>query len=145
MDAAIRYLERLGQEATGNNHASLRDGLVSAMDAIRNYEMVMSAEILTRLSDIDGVMVYGICDQGQLHRRLPTICFTLNKKPADEVASYCAAHGVGVRDGNMYSPRLLARLGISPQAGALRASLVHYNTLQEIDIFIGLIRRLAEG
>lgn len=146
MDAAIRYLEQLGQQATGNNHASLRrDSLVSAMDAIRNYEMVMSAEILSRLGDIDGVTVYGVRDQSQLHRRLPTICFTMHKKAADEVASYCAAHGVGVRDGNMYSPRLLARLGISPQAGALRASLVHYNTLQEIDVFTGLVRRLAEG
>lgn len=43
--------------------------------------------------------------------------------------------GIGVRDGNMYSPRLLRRLGLAPDTGAVRASLVHYNTVQEIDRF----------
>jgi len=40
-----------------------------------------------------------------------------------------------VRDGHMYSPRLMRRLGLSPETGAVRASLVHYNTLAEIQRF----------
>jgi selenocysteine lyase/cysteine desulfurase len=35
----------------------------------------------------------------------------------------------------MYAPRLMDRLGISHDTGAVRASLVHYNTHQEIDRF----------
>ena len=34
----------------------------------------------------------------------------------------------------MYSPRLMARLGLMP-GGAVRASLVHYNTPEEVERF----------
>jgi len=40
-----------------------------------------------------------------------------------------------VRDGHMYSPRLMQRLGLSKESGAVRASLVHYNTLDEVRRF----------
>jgi selenocysteine lyase/cysteine desulfurase len=39
----------------------------------------------------------------------------------------------------MYSPRLMARLGLS-SGGAVRASLVHYNTAAEIARFGAALR-----
>ena len=42
----------------------------------------------------------------------------------------------------MYSPRLLRRLGISPEAGVVRASLVHYNTLEEIGRFVQVLQAM---
>ena len=41
----------------------------------------------------------------------------------------------------MYSPRLMARLGLLP-AGAVRASLVHYNTAAEISQFGAALREM---
>jgi selenocysteine lyase/cysteine desulfurase len=35
----------------------------------------------------------------------------------------------------MYSPRLMNRLGLTKESGAIRASLVHYNTLEEVQRF----------
>jgi selenocysteine lyase/cysteine desulfurase len=35
----------------------------------------------------------------------------------------------------MYSPRLMKRLGLAQESGAVRASLVHYNTLEEVRRF----------
>jgi selenocysteine lyase/cysteine desulfurase len=35
----------------------------------------------------------------------------------------------------MYAPRLMARLGLAMDRGAVRVSLVHYNTVDEIDRF----------
>jgi selenocysteine lyase/cysteine desulfurase len=40
---------------------------------------------------------------------------------------------IGIRDGHMYSPRLMARLGLAKDSGAVRVSLVHYNTVAEIN------------
>jgi selenocysteine lyase/cysteine desulfurase len=44
----------------------------------------------------------------------------------------------------MYAPRLMRRLGLDPDTGAVRVSLVHYNTLGEIhrlgDFLLGLRR-----
>jgi selenocysteine lyase/cysteine desulfurase len=35
----------------------------------------------------------------------------------------------------MYAPRLMKRLGLTTESGAVRASLVHYNTLEEVHSF----------
>jgi selenocysteine lyase/cysteine desulfurase len=35
----------------------------------------------------------------------------------------------------MYAPRLMKRLGVPLESGVVRASLVHYNTLDEIHSF----------
>jgi selenocysteine lyase/cysteine desulfurase len=43
----------------------------------------------------------------------------------------------------MYSPRLMRRLGISEERGAVRASLVHYNTLAEVQTFAGALAEIA--
>jgi len=47
-----------------------------------------------------------------------------------------------VRDGHMYSPRLMKRLGLSPEQGAARASLVHYNTREEVGKFVSALEEI---
>jgi cysteine desulfurase family protein (TIGR01976 family) len=144
MDAALTYLEGLGQELASSSTGELsqRSRLKAAMEGIRAYEKTLAAEMLRQLTSIDGVEVYGLRDH-QLDARVPTICFTLSRKPAALVASQCAENGIGVRDGNMYSPRLLNRLGISRDSGAVRASLVHYNTIEEISRFAEVLKKIA--
>ena len=144
MNAAIAYLEDLGRKVLKNpTSASSRALLVAAMGAIRHYEAGLSAEALRRLSELEAVTVYGIRDEHHLEHRVPTICFNLRGVDASRTADLCAAQGIGVRDGNMYSPRLLRRMGIPEKAGAVRASLVHYNTTAEIDQFVEVLKRIT--
>ena len=42
---------------------------------------------------------------------------------------------IGIRDGHMYAPRLMKRLNLSMESGAVRVSLVHYNTMAEVHRF----------
>jgi selenocysteine lyase/cysteine desulfurase len=53
--------------------------------------------------------------------------------------------GIGIRDGHMYAPRLMNRLGVSLDTGVNRASLVHYNTVQEIHEFGNVLREIARS
>jgi len=143
MNAAVAYLEELGRNLVADSlSASWRERLVAAMEAIRVYEATLSAEILRSLAKLEDVTVYGIREPSQLTQRVPTICFNLNGVPPARVAASCAENGIGVRDGNMYSPRLLRRMGIPSESGAVRASLVHYNTVEEIAKFIDVLRRI---
>jgi cysteine desulfurase family protein (TIGR01976 family) len=143
MNAAVAYLEELGRNLVADSlSASSRERLVAAMEAIRVYEATLSAEILRSLAKLEDVTVYGIREPSQLTQRVPTICFNLNGAPPARVAASCAENGIGVRDGNMYSPRLLRRMGIPSESGAVRASLVHYNTVEEIAKFIDVLRRI---
>jgi selenocysteine lyase/cysteine desulfurase len=128
--------------STDSPTASRRSCLVRGMEAIREYEATLSAEMLVRFAAMSEVSVYGIQDAGQLGGRVPTICFTVAGTSPEQVTVECAKNGIGVRDGNMYSPRLLRRLGIT---GAVRASLVHYNTTEEIDRFFGVLRRIVRN
>lgn len=150
MNAAVGYLEELGRSVLAESHPeshseSSRGRLVAAMEAIRDYEATLSAELLRGLAELDGVQVYGIRDARQLEHRVPTICFNLNGSDPAQVSECCAENGIGVRDGNMYSPRLLRRLGIPPETGAVRASLVHYNTVDEITKFVDVLRHVPRN
>jgi len=142
MDAAIGYLEELGRKVNPGA-GSRREQIVFAMEAIRAYETELSAETLHSLSKLQNARIYGI--QDQLTNRVPTICFNIDGKSPALVASHCSDNGVGVRDGNMYSPRLLGRMGIAPDTGAVRASLVHYNTHDEIHRFTEVLRELTNA
>jgi cysteine desulfurase family protein (TIGR01976 family) len=145
MDAAITYLENLGiRTSTNGPPPSRRAALLSAMDSIREYELRLSTEVLKLLSQINGVIVYGIGESG-VPGRVPTFCFNLRDVNPAAVTVALAAKGIGVRDGNMYSPRLLERLGIPSETGAIRASLVHYNTISEIGRFAEELRTIARG
>jgi cysteine desulfurase family protein (TIGR01976 family) len=140
MDAAVRYLESLGAPAGGGRRAALvRAALVRAMDAIRQYEATLSAALLNALAAMPQVTVYGVkCAAG----RVPTVCFNLKGILPADVCQRLADKNIGVRDGHMYAPRLMKRLGLS-ETGVVRASLVHYNTREEIERFVEELREIA--
>jgi cysteine desulfurase family protein (TIGR01976 family) len=144
MDAAIGYLNDLGNRVSKKGQPrSRRDALVAAMEAIRNYEATLSARLLAGLAENHKVTVYGIQYSGPVAMRVPTICFNMQGVSPAEAALGLAERGIGVRDGNMYSPRLLTRLSIAPESGAIRASLAHYNSFQEIDFFLAALHEIA--
>jgi selenocysteine lyase/cysteine desulfurase len=136
MDAAIRYLEALGSSNTGNDGKpeSRRVALQTAFKSIRAYEESLSLEMLRVLNDC-GAVVYGVADKERVRERVPTLCFNLPGVPPARVTEELAKQNVGVRDGHMYTPRLMRRLGLATESGAVRASLVHYNTVEEVHRF----------
>jgi len=119
--------------------------LVGGMQAIRHYEAKLSARLLKELQRLPRVSTYGVRDPEHIARRVPTICFNIGGVKPATVTSELADRAIGVRDGNMYSPRLLKRLGVSSDDGAVRASLVHYNTEEEINCFIAALGSLIEN
>ena len=138
MNAAVRYLEDLGRNMAGLDKVrkveSRRVALQHAFKTIRAYEESLSLEMLRVLSNC-GAIVYGIADNERITERVPTLCFNLPNTPPAMVTEELAKQNIGVRDGHMYSPRLMNRLGLTTESGAVRASLVHYNTLDEIRRF----------
>lgn len=143
MDAAVRYLESIGESLTaGGSSKSRRTNVVSAMEAIRDYEENLSLEMLRVLKDC-GATIYGVSDEKDLKSRVPTFCFNLKAMSPMRITEEMARAGIGIRDGHMYSPRLMKRLQLAKESGAVRASLVHYNTVEEIQRFAGVLRELS--
>jgi cysteine desulfurase family protein (TIGR01976 family) len=147
MNAAIEYLEHLGRDPV--LAADARVGPATAAAAIRRsmvaiaaYERTLSAALLDEAATVPGLTVHGVIDRARLDERVPTLCFSVTGRDPAAIAQALAARDIGVRSGHMYSPRLMTRLGLLP-AGAVRASLVHYNTVAEIARFGEALREVA--
>jgi selenocysteine lyase/cysteine desulfurase len=108
--------------------------MIRAMDEIRAYEQVLSLDMLRVLEDV-GAEIYGIREPDRISQRVPTFSFNLKNIPPATVAQELARNHFGVRAGHMYSPRLMQRLGLDPETGAVRAFLAHYNTIEEVHRF----------
>jgi cysteine desulfurase family protein (TIGR01976 family) len=143
MEAAVQYLEELGRHVNPAA-TSRRAALVAAMDCIRGYEAQLSRAMLEALSSVKAT-VYGITAREQVSLRTPTLCFNLHGISPAKVTESLAQQNIGVRDGHMYSPRLMKRLGLTKESGAVRASLVHYNTLEEVEKFKAALAAIARN
>jgi len=60
------------------------------------------------------------------------------------VTDAMARAGIGIRDGHLYCPRLMQRLGLAQDSGTIRVSLVHYNTVAEIHRFGNVLSDLSK-
>ena len=114
------------------------------MNGIRDYEATLSLEMLKVLKAA-GAVVYGIDDPALVGGRVPTLCFNLPNIAPALVTATMAKRGIGIRDGHMYAPRLMNRLGVKLETGVVRASLLHYNTVQEIHEFGKVLSDLVRG
>ncbi len=145
MDAAVGYLARLGRSLApdSNGAPSLRTDVTRAMQAILVYERSLSLEMLRVLHECKA-QVHGISDPARIAGRVPTLAFNIEGVTPAAVTETMARAGIGIRDGHMYSPRLMRRLGLPLESGTIRASLVHYNTVAEIhrfgDVLLDLTR-----
>ena len=148
MDAAIAYLEYLGRgylDRVGVPGDGVARSVMirAAMHTIAEYERTLSSALLDAAAAIPGVTVHGVTDRTRLHQRVPTLCFSVAGVESAAIADGLAAKDIGVRSGHMYTPRLMKRLGLMP-AGVVRASLVHYNTVEEIARFGSALRDVLD-
>ncbi len=141
MAAAVDYVEALGAELDPDA-ATPRARILAAMTGIEAYERDLSRAMLAALGSA-GATVYGVSDPDQVHLRVPTFSFNLPGVDPAEVVERMAAADIGIRDGHMYAPRLMERLGLALDKGCVRASLVHYNDLSEVERFAEALRAVA--
>jgi len=139
MSVVIDHLEALGGELGAVNSPKAR--IAAAMDGIAAYEQTLAARMLEGLKAA-GAVIYGLSDPARMSERLPTFAFNLPGVAPSEVSTKAAAAGIGIRDGHMYAPRLMKRLGLEMNSGAVRASICHYNTPEEVDRFAAFLLTL---
>jgi cysteine desulfurase family protein (TIGR01976 family) len=143
MDAAVRYLARLGH-SLAPSQGDVREDIARAMQAILDYERGLTREMLKVLHECKAT-IFGIADPDRVAGRVPTLAFNIARVAPSAVTDAMARAGIGIRDGHMYSPRLMQRLGLPQESGAVRVSLVHYNTVAEIHRFGNVLLDLARG
>ncbi len=143
---AIDYLSLVGSTLSNpaadiaSAYSGRRRSLKIAMGAIMAYERMLSNYMLTSLSIVRGVTIYGPQNPEDVSDRVPTFAIRVKNKSPRVLSETLAAQGVFAWDGNYYALDLMNRLGLEDSGGALRLGLAHYNTTEEINRCISILQ-----
>jgi cysteine desulfurase family protein (TIGR01976 family) len=137
---AVDYLADLGRRSLPAGPVNRRAALSAAFDAIRQHETTLATRFLSGLSEHPAWRVLGITDP--LGSRVPTFGLTRKDCSPENLARELADRGVFTWSGHFYAPGLIEALGLAPE-GVLRIGFLHYNTIDEVDRLLKLLKELA--
>lgn len=129
----VDYLCELG-ERTGET-GPVRQKIVAAYEAIALQENALAEKLLGYLRGRNDCRIIGQ-SVNRDDMRIPTISFKLDGRDSGEVCKAMDAHKIAIRFGDFHSRRLAEYLDLTDNSGMIRVSMVHYNTLDEIDRMI---------
>ncbi len=119
LGAAIDYVQRLG------------------MENIARYEHDLLAYATHHLQPIAGVRLVGTA-----HEKASVLSFVLQGYTTEEVGKALNQEGIAVRSGHHCAQPILRRFGLE---ATVRPSLAFYNTCEEVDRMIAVVRRLSSA
>ncbi|MGD8505739.1 MAG: aminotransferase class V-fold PLP-dependent enzyme [Candidatus Bathyarchaeota archaeon] len=129
-------------------YSGRKRSLKVAMDAVEKYEAGLAEAVLAGFDDTKGlkdlsrVRVYGLTDLNRLKERDPTFAFKVENISDDKVVSRLWTEGgIATRTEDFYS-RVLESYS---QQAMIRISLVHYNTLEEVGVFLKTLNEICES
>ena len=105
------------------------------LDAIQEYEQLLMHYALQELASVPDLTLYGPAD------RHGVIAFNLGKHHAYDVGSFLDNYGVAVRTGHHCAMPLMAFYQVPAMC---RASLVMYNTTEEVDRLVAGLKRIHQ-
>ncbi|MFI6076449.1 cysteine desulfurase-like protein [Actinoplanes sp. NPDC051343] len=130
--AAVDYLAALA----GRN-GSRRQSLVGSMTAVAAYEKELAAKLAAGLAEIDGVTVVPAPAD-----RCPTLAFRVAGQSPAETARILGDQGICVSNGDYYAVEFFTATGLRDSGGAVRASIYHYNTADEVDRLLEALQKI---
>jgi len=148
VSAVMDYLSWLGTQTEEDVRDKISDYsgrprlLKAALSWIEKYEQTLSKAMLDGTTKVQGMTamkgleVYGLKDSSRTHLRVPTFSFNIVGADPHKVAEYLwDKHAIALlaeNNGGFYS-KALRTYGKSV---AVRASPVHFNTIQEVEAFL---------
>ncbi|MEM4571139.1 MAG: cysteine desulfurase [Nanopusillaceae archaeon] len=120
---AIKYLEKIG------------------IKNIENYEKKLIKYFLDRLNEIEKAKLIGP-EKGKNRGAVFSLIF--EKYNPHEIAKILDKNGIAVRSGYHCAHPLMKYLKLFEKGGTVRASLYLYNTIEEIDRFFEILKKLIK-
>ena len=115
--AAVEYIDSIGWEG------------------IQAHERELGQRFLDGLPD--SCTLHGL---NTMDGRVSTFAFNVEGRSPRAVAAHLGERGLAVWQGNYYAVEVMKRLGLDE--GAVRAGIVHYNTVDEVDRLLNELEQL---
>ena len=135
------YLDALHAHHEGETNRPQHGRLAVIFERIAVHEEALGAPLLEFLASKPGVRLVG-SPSADRNVRAPTFSFAVDGREAGAIARAVSAHEVAIGAGDFYAARCIEALGLAHRGGVVRASMVHYNTMDEVE---RLIRALDEA
>lgn len=107
---------------------------------IAAHEQALVAPLIEFLAGRPGVRILGPATADPA-ARVPTVAFTVDGRHSGEVPARLDQEHVAIRWGDFYARRAIGALGLGDRGGVVRASMVHYNTADEVERLIQALDR----
>lgn len=132
----VDYLEALDRHHGGEGT------IAGAFTRMAAHEAKLSERLLAYLTARDDVRVLGR-PEADPARRVPTVVFLVNGRSSMSVPDALVSENIAIRGGHFYAERAMQAFGVEDaEDGVIRASLVHYNTLDEVDRLTAALDRV---
>lgn len=149
---ALEYLEWLGKQFGADQESAWKEAgftgrkleLRKGISAMQVYESKLSKALIGIIQSIPGTRVYGITDTDRLDERVPTVSFRLEGKDPEWLANEIGKNDIYVWNGHNYALATVERMGLLEAGGMVRVGPVHYNTLDELDKFGEVLKKIAK-
>lgn len=136
----IDYFDAVHGHHCRDKQSSLQNKLGQIFELVAAHEEVLASRFVDFLQSKSNVRIIGRATADKT-RRVPTFSFVVEHRDSEEFPERMLNYKIGIRAGHFYAQRCIDALGFTPQNGVVRASMVHYNSVDEVD---RLIRHLDE-
>ena len=140
--ACVEYLAEVGRRSRPEV-ATRRAAIESAYEAIHEHERGLFERMISGLLRIPDLKIYGITDPKRFHERCATLAVRIERHSPLQLATKLGEHGFFTWDGNYYALNLTEHLDVEKSGGFLRIGLVHYNTGEEVDRMLAVLRKIV--
>jgi cysteine desulfurase family protein (TIGR01976 family) len=129
------YLAILAGSSDGE--ALDRPDVERAFDVMTACELPCQAALIEYLRSRRDVRIVGPAESGP--SRVGTVSFVHSELSSRAITDVVDRSDIAIRHGHMYAYRLCQALGLDPDDGVVRVSMVHYNTPEEIARLIDVL------
>jgi cysteine desulfurase family protein (TIGR01976 family) len=125
----------------GWSEKTVETRVAEVFDLFAAHEEALMAPLLAFLTGREDIRLVGapVADHAV---RAPTIAFWSPGRSSEEIYNALIDARVSCGHGNFYAWRLVEALGLDPNDGVVRISMVHYNTLDEVQRAIDALTRV---
>lgn len=135
------YLSQLYDVHFPHLNASEEEKYRKSFDLIAEYEEELATRLLNYLDSVKEIRIIGE-KKADAELRVPTISFVHENLKSPEIVGAIDKENIGIRFGDFYAKKLIQDLDLEKYGGVVRVSLVHYNTLEEVDKLIHAFKKI---
>ena len=132
------YYEDLYNHHFSNQKLNLYEKAKEIFRLVYSHEEQLMEKLLSFLKSKNNVKLIGKSTHLR-NERMPTVSFTVKEKSSLSIAQAAGKNGIGIRNGDFYAWRCLKGLGIDTNDGVIRISMVHYNSMEEVEKLINFL------